>query len=263
MIAREHISEDRQAEYFGHLRYMSHRDNFISFSNWIKDKLEIQQRVEESSVMHKATEKCLNSEKNRSADNQEEDRFTGCKDSDHSKKIAGDGQNAKPDGSSSEWEEVSNKTFQTTIDSLANKSSEPPTQLPKETPVCVFCKKSHLLYECPRFDKIPHKERNKFVRSNRVCFHCLNTGHIASRCDYYPKRVCNVDGCQASHHRKLHPSKDTTSYCYEEEYPDEVFRADLDHVNMHTVSETTNHATNGTYVAIRTVPVILKIGDKK
>ena len=156
-----------------------------------------------------------------------------------------------------------NATHQTTEDSLANKSSEPPTQSPKEPAVCIFCKKNHMLYACPGFEKISHQDRNKFVRSNRVCFHCLNTGHIASKCDYYPKRVCNTDGCQASHHRKLHPPKDTTSYCYEEEYPDEIFGADIDQVNMHGVSETTNHASNGTYVTIRTAPIILKIGDKK
>ena len=258
-IARERISDGRQSEYFGHLRYMSHRDNFISFSNWIKEKLEIHQRVEESSVIRKGTEKSYLSGGIGLANNEDVDRTDGYDDSEDREEITATGQFRIP----SKEKEKLEKVYQTTEESLRNKSSEPPKQLPKEQAVCIFCKKNHLLYACLDFEKISHQDRNKFVRSNRVCFHCLNTGHIASKCDYYPKRVCNMDGCQASHHRKLHPPKDTTSYCYEEEYPDEVLGGDINDVNMHGVSGTTNHTSDRSYTTVRTTPVILKIGDKK
>jgi len=253
-LARERISEARQSEYLSHLRYLNRKDNFISLCNWIKDKLEIHHNVEETSVMRKAGERSYGTI-------EELDEFNGDESivEEHPEGITAAGHDNRRRPYPSDKKQSQDNLHQSTLESLANKSSSPPVQQKRERPVCLFCKKEHPLYSCDAFDKIALEDRNKFVRTNRVCFHCLNPGHVATKCDYFPSRVCNLDGCQGIHHRKLHPPKTSSCFGYEEEYPDEILGSELEQVTAHTHSQ----PKNGTYVAIRTVPAILRAGSIK
>jgi hypothetical protein len=256
-LARERISEARQSEYLSHLRYLHRKDNFISLCNWIKEKLEIHHNVEETSVIKKAGERSFRTVEETDRVSKGVQSGTG-----DMEEITAAGQEHGHKLHPSQRIQSSDNLHQSTLESLGNKSSQPPVQTQREKPICLFCKKEHPLYSCEAFDKIEHQEKNKFVRANRVCYHCLNPGHVAAKCDYFPGRVCNLEGCQGSHHRKLHPPKSSSCFGYEEEYPDERLGAELSLMNS-TQPEETNYGANGTYVAIRTVPVILKSGGKK
>jgi len=239
------------------LRYLNRKDNFVSLCNWIKEKLEIHHNVEETSVIRKAGERSYKSfdEKTDEATEEAQSDMEGVDE------VTAAGQEHRRKPYFPKRKDSGDNLHQSTLESLGNKSSEPPVQLPREKPNCLFCKKEHPLYSCEAFDKIAHQDKNKFVRTNRVCYHCLNPGHVAAKCDYFPGRVCNLEGCQGSHHRKLHPPKTSSCYGYEEEYPDERLGAELNFMN--NGREETNFGSNGTFVAIRTVPVILKSGGKK
>ena len=261
-MAREKIAPVLQMEYFSFLKQMGYQDNFVSFANWIKEKLEIQQHVEESMTIKKASERTYKTLSAEEIDcgvvSQTEN------DSDNCENISAAGQdyhrNQKPQ-KGVRFEEF--RKHKTTIESLANKSSLAPTTEKVEELSCSFCQKNHRFYACPEFDKIPHDEKNDFVRKHKICYHCLNPGHIAAKCDYFPARTCKVDNCTGSHHKKLHPPKFTSSYSYEEWYDDEVLGSALDHQSIHTHDEQTLHGDGSTYVAIRTVPAILHYGNKK
>ena len=259
-LARERISEARQSEYLSHLRYLHRKDNFISLCNWIKEKLEIHHNVEETSVIRKAGERSYQIFEEEETDGATKEEHSDAEDTED---VTATGQEYRRKPRTFQKKESGDNLHLNTLESLGNKSSQPPAQTPRERPACLFCKKEHPLYSCDAFDKIAHEEKNKFVRANRVCFHCLNPGHIATKCDYFPDRVCNLEGCLGSHHRKLHPPKTSTCYGYEEEYPDEKLGAELNLMNSQTQTEQTNYGANGTFVAIRTVPAILTSGNKK
>ena len=107
-------------------------------------------------------------------------------------------------------------------------------------------------------------DKNKFVRENKICFHCLGSGHLARDCDFYKDRKCGIDGCLGYHHRQLHPDRKTSFYCYEEEFPEEIDPEELiNGSSFHTTHHETHKSSNGTYCSIRTVPVFIKCGKRK
>ena len=207
---------------------MGFQDNFVSFANWIKERLEIQLRVEESVELMKASERAhkrfIFEDVEGTASFQEDSES----DQDSSKDITAAGQEYPPRQKHKRGiKSVATSRFKTTLESLANKSSPEPRTLRLEKVLCAFCRRNHSFSVCPKFDRIPHQEKNIFVRKNKICYHCLNPGHVASRCDYYPGRTCKVDNCTGSHHKKLHPPKAITGYSYEKWYDDEVIGSAL------------------------------------
>ncbi len=69
---------------------------------------------------------------------------------------------------------------------------------------CILCKRTgHVLAKCRKFIEKTIQDRVKFVRSERLCFGCLQTGHHSRRCD--DKSTC--EKCQKRHPTCLHDDK--------------------------------------------------------
>ncbi|XP_043211906.1 uncharacterized protein LOC122376197, partial [Amphibalanus amphitrite] len=67
---------------------------------------------------------------------------------------------------------------------------------------CVLCKEQHKLQDCTEFKSKMVEERLVVVSKERLCWGCLNKGHFMRDCR--SARRCNLNGCNASHHRLIH-----------------------------------------------------------
>ena len=57
---------------------------------------------------------------------------------------------------------------------------------------CIMCKKTHHLDFCKQFLDKPIAERKDFAKANKLCFACLNPGHVSKSCTYRRKcRTCS------------------------------------------------------------------------
>ena len=110
------------------------------------------------------------------------------------------------------------------------------------------------------------------ARRAQLCYRCLSTGHFGNKC---PKsRPCGTDGCEEHHHRLLHQTATTpTTDADEQTEPEREHgspSADLaSHVTEGNVQEPPQQTTMITqnyskedYIALRTVPIVLKNGDR-
>ncbi|XP_045505800.1 uncharacterized protein LOC123702169 [Colias croceus] len=67
---------------------------------------------------------------------------------------------------------------------------------------CPKCQLEHALCHCKEFISLTPQQKNEFVRSNNICFNCLCSGHMVSKCRL--RVSCKV--CQRRHHSLLHQS---------------------------------------------------------
>nr|XP_054606831.1 uncharacterized protein LOC129166991 [Nothobranchius furzeri] len=71
--------------------------------------------------------------------------------------------------------------------------------------ICVFCKKhGHTLHTCRKFMQDEVSDRVKFVKAEKLCFGCLNSGHFSKSCNC--RSVCNI--CNKQHPTCLHEERD-------------------------------------------------------
>ena len=64
---------------------------------------------------------------------------------------------------------------------------------------CPLCKDSHKLYKCAKFLQMNVKTREEFVRTNKLCFNCLQR-HLVSECS--SSNTCRI--CKGKHHSLIH-----------------------------------------------------------
>ncbi|KAJ0169135.1 hypothetical protein K1T71_014952 [Dendrolimus kikuchii] len=69
---------------------------------------------------------------------------------------------------------------------------------------CPLCGSSHLLFNCTQFGKQTQKERNDFVQSKRLCYHCLAPTHSVNQC----RQSTGCRRCGRRHHSLLHFDKE-------------------------------------------------------
>ena len=62
------------------------------------------------------------------------------------------------------------------------------------------CSNSHTLYSCYEFKKNNMDEHHDFIRLKRLCFGCLNKGHISKDC----RRKLTCQKCEKPHPTVLH-----------------------------------------------------------
>ncbi|XP_064619558.1 uncharacterized protein LOC135482999 [Lineus longissimus] len=72
----------------------------------------------------------------------------------------------------------------------------------KTKPKCYDCSENHKIADCPQFKRKTLKERDSFVRTNRLCFNCLAKHYLA---DCQVKRQCTI--CPGKHSTLLHKFK--------------------------------------------------------
>ncbi|KAI2661518.1 Gag polyprotein [Labeo rohita] len=65
---------------------------------------------------------------------------------------------------------------------------------------CLYCKRSHLLVQCPELIKVSQREKIEFLRGKGVCFGCLKVGHMSKECRN--RLTCNE--CKLKHPTILH-----------------------------------------------------------
>ena len=81
--------------------------------------------------------------------------------------------------------------------SINNVASRVPTQSS-----CFLCGSEHSIFQCVRFKQMSVDARVTFALTNRMCFRCLKTGHIAKECS--STYLCEVPGCGGRHSKFLH-----------------------------------------------------------
>ncbi|KFD60240.1 hypothetical protein M514_27583 [Trichuris suis] len=67
---------------------------------------------------------------------------------------------------------------------------------------CVHCRQCHHLQHCAQFNVLPVQERIYIVKKSKLCFSCLEGGHVARNCK--KRKICGIDGCTRKHHNLLH-----------------------------------------------------------
>lgn len=69
---------------------------------------------------------------------------------------------------------------------------------------CSFCETSgHKIYTCYKFSNLSHSEKDKFIKSKRLCLNCLGTKHVYQNCKSTQR--CSI--CNQKHHSTMHVNK--------------------------------------------------------
>ena len=129
----------------------------------------------------------------------------------------------------------------------------------RETPVkrdndqensnCRVCGKVNKLWNCEVFQRMNIENRWVKAKEAKLCFRCLKSNHIGSKCRFQGK--CGINGCEKTHNRLLHRDMVTMNANAEEFQPA---------TSMQTLQ---CNSANTCTVALRTIPVILKVKNKE
>ena len=65
-----------------------------------------------------------------------------------------------------------------------------------------MCSEEHRVVECPTFSSCTIEQKVQHAKDQRLCFSCLNRGHVTKECKSRVK--CDANGCSRFHHRLLH-----------------------------------------------------------
>ncbi|XP_053385782.1 uncharacterized protein LOC128550562 [Mercenaria mercenaria] len=122
---------------------------------------------------------------------------------------------------------------------------------------CKLCFKPHGTWECSIMNRLPVTERWQKAKELRLCFRCLGNNHTGSNCRRMKK--CGINGCQKTHHRLLYQSELNPQASLFS--PAEIQENTEQNQNV-TQSQTFTSTQNG-YIALRTVPVILKANGRE
>ena len=121
---------------------------------------------------------------------------------------------------------------------------------------CFMCNNPHRLYRCESFKSKTPKERNEFVKANKICFNCLSsTEHNYKNCKCSVR--CQVPGCGKAHHSMLHFPESNDSKRRETSQP-ETKQAVNNSVNTSAPSHTSTTGTNLT-VAVDDQDIMLQV----
>lgn len=74
--------------------------------------------------------------------------------------------------------------------------------------VCLKCRGNHTLFGCEDFKTMKPEQRLTFAQEHKLCFNCLNPGHMVNRCGLH--RTCSVPGCGRKHTKFLHLIEETS-----------------------------------------------------
>ena len=154
-----------------------------------------------------------------------------------------------------------------------------------EKMLCRACRGQHAIWRCRKFAQKPLTERWDIARRSQLCYRCLGDGHYGKLCP--TSRMCGKNGCQESHHRLLHqrdrrvePSEkgtrdqtepkridsDQTEHssggCTLSEDETDSLTEGKEPPNAQQITMVTQNSSKSDLIALRTVPVILKNGER-
>ena len=189
----------------------------------------------------------------------------------------------------SEFQTVASETVHGVTGKMSDAQTTPPRQgqrntrtffgdsrhnCTKKTQCCQACGADHQIWTCQVFKQKSISDKWDIAKRCLLCFRCLAEGHSCRKCPR--SRQCGQNGCKALHHRLLHqPSQET-----------ELKTADLKSTNSIAVKAsneissqqttsgtegnkpwqqttmTANNVTTTDFIALHTVPIILKNGNR-
>ena len=151
---------------------------------------------------------------------------------------------------------------------------------------CQVCKEPHKIWNCQQFAEKSETERWNLAKLFQLCFRCLAESHVGRNCPR--SRPCGHEGCKELHHKLLHRQRypleitdrqsalhDTEPKRFGNDTEQNSNRPELDTLLSTSVtfvtegkeqSQRTTMSTTGyqrhDYIALRTVPVMLRNGDR-
>ncbi|XP_061170866.1 uncharacterized protein LOC133180337 [Saccostrea echinata] len=151
-----------------------------------------------------------------------------------------------------------------------------------------MCQGQHGIWSCEQFKKLDVSQKWNFVRQSKLCYRCLGSGHFGSSCRR--SRPCSIDNRSETHHRLLHigsqninqsanryqhvqsasvlnrnapefcPPKDTRR---QNSSVNSVVNNNVDTQRLVNQDRTlTCHGGEPQFIALRTIPVIVRNGSK-
>ena len=131
------------------------------------------------------------------------------------------------------------------------------TAVPTSKPPCVYCGENHGVWSCRRFQNLGVNERWNIAKVKRLCFRCLASDHEGRACA--KARPCNINGCKRNHHHLLH------GFAHGDTKDGRVVspRGGGGGASTHTHTSTSKQETATEAFSLRTVPVWLKVNDRK
>ena len=144
----------------------------------------------------------------------------------------------------------------------------------KKTQNCQACGADHRIWACQAFKQKNNSERWDIAKRSQLCFRCLADGHSGKSCPR--SRQCGLNGCEELHHRLLHrTSQETEQKAVDQKGTDSADVMTTDRTSGEQVTsgsegnkrlqQTTMTASNVTtldFIALRTVPVVLRNGGR-
>ena len=131
------------------------------------------------------------------------------------------------------------------------------TEIHSNEDACPNCEGSHKLWNCEQFRKMNVDERWGMASEKKLCFKCFGK-HQAKNCKR--RMHCGIDGCSSDHNRLLHKTK------FKERRQDDKREMTNNSKSQKSSDENTPTSTTmmarSKEVALRTVPVTVKYGDK-
>ena len=148
----------------------------------------------------------------------------------------------------------------------------------RTTSTCQVCDKPHRIWSCNDFIQKSVPERWNIAKLFQLCYRCLGDSHYGKLCPR--SRQCGINACRQLHHKLLHqddrrlgitevmPSSDTAPNETDATEPNHGQRSI--HVGSHnSVTEgkeqmtmVTQNTNRSIFMALRTVPVIVKNGER-
>ena len=127
------------------------------------------------------------------------------------------------------------------------------------TPVsrqCEVCGGSHPIWKCQDFLNESISGRWDIAKQKRLYFRCLSSNHLGRSC--VKGRRCGVGGCNLQHNRLLHSDRPKVENdVRQQNAPVEESEVNKTHNNTTLLSEVAS------FIALRTVPVVLKNAHKR
>ena len=139
---------------------------------------------------------------------------------------------------------------------------------------CQIFGQDHPIWKCQAFIQKSISEKWDMAKRFQLCFRCLDGGHPGIACPR--SRPCEKNGCKALHHRLLHRSLPETkskpsvmsstdsaeSNLTENQTIEQTTCTSVTEGNEQLTTMTANDVTSAEFIALRTVPVVLKNGNR-
>ena len=134
----------------------------------------------------------------------------------------------------------------------------------KRVKKCHVCTEIHPIWKCTKYRDQSIEDKWKMAKKLGLCYRCLGDNHLGNACKW--NRQCNIDGCNDTHHYLLHRPRDSSKAPSKEKDVNMKVESGPGSNTEGDDQRKTYGATRGQeteYVALRTVPVIVKNGNKR